>query len=104
MEEPIKEAVKEAKVEEVKEDLESKHDKVAKNLENIYATRLKEKAEELGKIEEMIDKKISDFKDFVNKTALGGRSFAQEQKTAEQTRAEKIESEYQKWRRAARGS
>jgi len=86
--EEIKEAVIEAKAQEKQEDVESKHEKVSKNLENIYAERLKQKAAELDAIEKVIDQKISDFKDFVQKTALGGRGIAAIEKGEKEQKAD----------------
>ena len=86
---PIAEAVKSAKAEEKEEDIKEKHEKVSQNLENIYASRLKEKAAELEAIEKNIDQKIADFKDFVEKTTISGKGMAIIEKTEDQKRKEK---------------
>lgn len=87
----VETAVKEAKKEEKKEDIEAKHEKVSRSLENIYADRLKAKVTEMEAIEKAIDKKIAEHKDFIAKTEISGRGMAAITKSQEQIDKEKSE-------------
>ena len=94
--EAIKDAIVKAKGEEKQEDIEEKHEKVARNLENIYAEKLRQKAVELDAIEKAIDKKIDDFKDFLAKTALGGRGIAAIEKDNKSKEADAMDAKVNK--------
>ena len=92
--EEIKEAVFKAKDQETEAEARQKHEKVAENLINIYADRLKKKAEELEVIDKAIERKIEEFHEFVIKTSLSGKGIVELGKTKtqqeEETSEEKI--------------
>jgi len=94
--EEIKEAVFKAKAEEAAQDTKEKHEKVAENLTNIYADRLKQKAAELEAIEKAIDRKITEFQEFVTKTSLSGRGVVEVAKSKTQQEYEANEEKIRK--------
>lgn len=73
--------------EEKEADQKDKLNKLAemeKSIDTIKAERLKNVEEELKIIEKRIENKIEDFKTFIDKTAVQGRSLSQPPKTDEQ--------------------
>jgi alcohol dehydrogenase YqhD (iron-dependent ADH family) len=94
--EEIKEAVFKAKAQETEDEAKAKHEKVAENLINIYADRLKKKAEELEVIDKAIERKIEEFHEFVVKTSLTGKGVIEVKKSKDQ---EELESSEEKIRR-----
>lgn len=72
--ETIANAVVKAKTEEHINELDQKQSKVMGNLEDIYANRLKEKADALEALEKQLDERMAQFKDFADKTAIGGKA------------------------------
>jgi len=96
----LNEAVKESRAEDKIEDIQEKSSKIAKNLENIYAERLKNKQLELDAMDKQIEKKINDFKDFLAKTEISGRGQAMIERTEEDLKKELSEAKVKEIMRA----